>query len=264
MVECDYCGEEFSSETELHAHWEEHEGELNSHEKEKMKKARRKLEKEKESKLERRKNIVFKGLTAVLGLALLGFVATQVISFGGGGDYSLEGQPMLGNESAPVTVVEFADYRCPYCKMFEERVFPKLKENYIETGKVKFYFVNFAFLGPGSTQAAIASECVYNQDRQEFWEFHAYVYEHQGPEAQRWVTKDLLMSFARNATEGLDYRQLEQCISSQKTLDEVRKDKRMGINRGVSSTPSVFVNGQLVKKWRYSNLKEVIEKELGN
>ncbi|MFB6208002.1 MAG: thioredoxin domain-containing protein [Candidatus Nanohaloarchaea archaeon] len=263
MVECEYCGEEFSSDRELQAHWEKHEDELNSHEREKMKKAKRKIEEEKEDKLERRKSLAFKGLAAVLGIALLGFVVSQFVSFGPA-KTSLEGQPMLGNESAPVTVIEFADYRCPYCKMFEEQVFPSLKENYIDTGKVKFYFVNYAFLGPGSTEAAIASECVYKQDKKQFWRFYRSIYENQGPESQRWVSKDLMVELAKNSTEGLDYQQLDQCISSQETLGEVRQDKQIGRTMGVSSTPSVFVNGKLVKNWRYSNLKSVIEKELGN
>jgi protein-disulfide isomerase len=276
MKECEYCGEEFENDTELHAHWQEHSDELNSHQKDKMKKAKRKLKEQQDAKMQKRKQYAGYAFAGILGLVLVGVVGAQLLQSNGGsaqfGD--LSGQPMLGNESAPVTIVEFGDYYCPYCREFEtgERtgqdipsnkgVFEKVKENFIDSGQVKFYFIHFPFLRPGSTDAAVAAECVYEQDNEQFWDYHHAIYKNQGSESERWATPDFLMEIARNSTEGLDYDQLRTCIDNQETLSEVRSDRQVGQQAGVSSTPSVFVNGERVSNWQYSNLAQEIESEL--
>ncbi|MFB6242124.1 MAG: DsbA family protein [Candidatus Nanosalina sp.] len=266
MEECDFCGEEFESKKKLHLHWgEKHEEELNSHQEEKVKKAKRQRKEEKGRNREKRKRQVFYGLGAVLLLGLTALIIPQLMPSGNSqvsGNLDLAGQPMQGDPNASVTVVEFGDYRCPYCARFEQSVFPKLKEQYIETGKVKFYFVNMAFLGPGSTEAAVAAECVYRQDEQQFWDFHHAIYENQGPESERWVTQELLMNLARNGTDGLDYGKLRQCISDQETLPEVLSDKEIARKNGVSSTPTIFVNGEKIQGNSFEAVKSAVEREL--
>lgn len=278
MVECKYCDEEFDSEREMHLHWgEEHEDELNSHDEEKVKKAEREKSEKKEAAMRRRKQMLGWGFAGTLGIVVIGIIAFQLLnstSKAQQSSFKLDQQPMMGSENASVTVVEFGDYRCPFCREFEtgERTgenlperkgtFEKIKKEYIETGKVKFYFINYAFLGSGSTTAAVAGECVANQDEEEFWKYHHAVYENQGPESEQWITNDLLMNIARNNTEGLDYEKLRSCISGQKTIDKVRDDLRIGNQNQVSSTPTVFVNGETVSNWRYNGLKSAIESEL--
>lgn len=260
MASCDYCGRDFDTERDLHAHWEEHESELNSHQRDQMKKAVRAKKESDRERVERRKKLAFKGLAGFLGLTIILLLGSQFVHFGG--EEELGDQPVMGNESAPVTVIEFGDYRCPYCAQFETQVFPRLKQDYIDAGKVKYHFVNYAFLGSGSTQAAVAGECVNEQSTEQFWNFHHALYENQGPESRRWVDTQTLMNVARNATEGLDYGQLQQCIENQDTRDEVNRDLRIGRSMGVSSTPSVYVNGEMVEDWRYSSLSRAIEAEL--
>ena len=178
MVECSFCGEEFDSEHDLHVHWDEHVDELNSHQKDKVKKATRKHEEQKTQKMRKRKQMAGWGLAGLAALVVLALIGLQFANSTGGtsgaASINLDGQPVMGNASAPVTVVEFGDYRCPYCRQFETGEFTgpnnpgnigpfeKLKKNFIDTGKVKFSFINFAFLGPGSTKAAVAGECVLN------------------------------------------------------------------------------------------------------
>ncbi|MFB6292261.1 MAG: DsbA family protein [Candidatus Nanohaloarchaea archaeon] len=267
MPSCEFCDEDFDSKTGLHLHWgEEHEDELNSHQKEKVKKARREHEEQKKEKMARRKQMAGWGLAGVAGLAVVAFLAMNMIGSSSApqqsSTFQLDQQPMMGSENASVTVVEFGDYRCPFCKRFETNVFPRLKEEYIDTGQVKFYFINYAFLGPGSTQAAVAGECVNRQSEEQFWDFHRALYENQGPESEQWVTSELLMNVARNHTEGLDYDQLKTCINNQKTLSSVRSDLRIGRNNQVTSTPTVFVNGKSVSSWNYAAVKAAIEREL--
>jgi protein-disulfide isomerase len=264
MVECDYCEEEFDSKEKMHRHWgEEHEDELNSHEKEKVKKAERKYQEQKDAKIRKRKQYAGYGLGAALVLALIGIVGAQML--GGGGDTSaldkLEDQPTLGPEDAEVTVIEFGDYSCHHCKSFHMESFPQLKSNYIDTDKVNFKFVNYAFLAQSSTDAAAASECVYNQDKEQFWDYHDAIFRNAG--TGNWATTDNLVGLARENTEGLDYDQLRSCINGKKTLDEVQQDKRIGSQAGVSGTPAIYVNGNKVNGYEYQTIKSAIEKEMG-
>lgn len=264
MVECDFCGEEFDDEEELHAHWSEHEDELNSHQKDQMKKAKRKKEEREQQKKQKRKKQLIYGFAGVLGLGIAALIVPQLIPQGGAaGQYnlSIEGQPVIGDENASVTVIEFGDYSCGHCRTFEMTTFPQLKENYIDTGQVKFSFINLAFLGPDSQEAAAASECVYRQNETQFWDFHKGVFENQGSE-EGWASESLMMEIARDTTEGLDYNQLESCIASGDTMGQVRDERAIANTNGVDSTPTVFVNGRMIEGDSYSRVSQAIESEL--
>lgn len=200
--------------------------------------------------------MLFYGSAIAAAIVLIGVVAFQLTQTGGKGTqtqtFNLEGQPMLGNPNASVTVVEFGDYRCSACKQFHETVYPRLKNRFIKSGQINFYFVGFSFLdqyfkGDTSKTASVAAECVYKQDKQQFWNMHEAIYNNRGPEKQDWGTKAFLMELARNHTEGLNYTQLESCIAKRKTIDEVREDRRMARSHGVDSTPTIFVNGKQVE-----------------
>lgn len=93
----------------------------------------------------------------------------------------------LGNPYAKVTVIEFADFQCPYCKQFYSSIESQLIQNYVLTGKVKFVFRNFPFLGPDSFTAAAGAYCANEQGK--FWEYHNFLYEHQQRENSGQFTK---------------------------------------------------------------------------
>src|ERR1035441_2924538 len=84
----------------------------------------------------------------------------------------------LGNPNATVTVIQYGDYQCPYCEAFFQNTWPQLKAEYVDTGKIRFSFQDYAFLGPDSTTAAMAAHCAGDQYR--FWQYHDYLYLHQG------------------------------------------------------------------------------------
>lgn len=111
------------------------------------------------------------------------------------------GQPTLGQQDAPVQVVVFADFKCPFCARYERDVFPKLRAHYIDSGKVAYSFVNLAFLGPDSDTAAQAGECIAHQEARLFWPFADAVYQHQGNEATLWATPEALASMAAKVPE---------------------------------------------------------------
>lgn len=82
---------------------------------------------------------------------------------------SYEGQPAIGSPDAPVKIAIFEDFKCPACKYFDENVWPELENEYISTDQVQAYFINYAFLAPDSRTAAVAGECVYQQEEALFW-----------------------------------------------------------------------------------------------
>lgn len=167
--------------------------------------------------------------------------------------------PVLGKENAKVTIVEFADFQCPFCgKWFKESAANLIKE-YVDTGKVKLAFRHFAFLGEESNWASEASECANEQGK--FWQFHDYLFNNQNGENQGAFAKDKLKGFA--ATLGLNTTQFNTCLDSGKYALRVSEDTQEGQVAGVTGTPTIFVNGQaLVGAQPYAALKALIDQEL--
>lgn len=168
--------------------------------------------------------------------------------------------PVLGDKNAKVTVIEFADFRCPFCEQWFQSVEPNLMKDYVKTGKVKFVFRNYAFLGPASTLAAEAAECA--NDQGQFWAFHDYMYQHQPDESDTSMyTVDNLSQIAGNL--GMDSSQFQSCLSSNQDKDKAAKDLSDGQAAGVSGTPTTFVNGiAIVGAVPYSQLKAAIDNAL--
>lgn len=92
--------------------------------------------------------------------------------------------PAMGKGDAPLTIVEFADFQCPFCEQFFSQTETQIINDYVKTGKAKFLFQNYAFLGPDSNTLAEAAYCANDQGK--FWEFHNYIYTHQGQESSGW------------------------------------------------------------------------------
>ncbi len=168
--------------------------------------------------------------------------------------------PPLGNPNAKVTVIEFADFRCPFCEQWFQTVEPNLIKDYVNTGKVKFYFRNYAFLGPASTLAANAGECANEQGK--FWQFHDYMYSHQPSESDTSMyTVANLSQIAGNL--GMNQSQFQSCLSSNKYNNNVTKDLNDGSAAGVNGTPTTFINGiPIVGAVPYSQIKAEIDKAL--
>lgn len=167
--------------------------------------------------------------------------------------------PPLGDKNAKITIVEFADFQCPFCRNFLENTLSEVKKDYIDKGKVKFYYRNFAFLGSESTWAAEASECANEQDK--FWEFHDYLFAHQQGENLGTFSKDNLKKFATEL--GFDTQKFSGCLDSEKYKTNVEKDLAEGRQAGVSGTPATFVNGMLIGGAQpYSNFKAIIDEKL--
>jgi len=146
---------------------------------------------------------------------------------------------VLGNPDAPVHVIEWGDYQCPACRAFEQRFFPTVLEQYIATGKVRWEFRDFAFIGPESTRAAEAAYCALDQGK--FWEFHAALYANQTGENVGSFSDRRLEEIAR--VVGLDVGAFRSCLRNGTHADDVQQMVREAQALGVRATPSFSVNG---------------------
>ncbi|WP_340084972.1 DsbA family protein [Siminovitchia sp. FSL H7-0308] len=178
----------------------------------------------------------------------------------------IEQQPTMGETDAPVSIVEFGDYKCPSCKAWGETVFPQLEKEFIQTGKATFSYINVLFHGEESTLAALASESVYKQDPDSFWAFHNAVFAQQ-PETQQhdnqWVTSEKLVEIAKETAPEIDLKQLEEDINTEGTKEEVKKDDDLVKEFNVELTPTIIINGVMVEDpFDYDAIVSLIEKEL--
>jgi len=168
--------------------------------------------------------------------------------------------PLLGKDNAKVTIVEFADFRCPFCEKFFTDTESQIIKDYVDTGKAKFAFRNYAFLGPASVVAANAAECANEQGK--FWDFHNYMYKNQPSESDTsmYVT-DKLTTIAGQL--GMSTDQFSSCLSSNKYDKNASADLADGQKAGVNGTPTVFINGiSVVGAQPYAAFKTIIDQEL--
>ena len=106
----------------------------------------------------------------------------------------IAGQPTLGESDAPVTVVEFGDFKCPSCKAWGEMIYPQLVEDYVNTGEVEFAYINVFFHGNESVLGSLAAESVFEHSPEAYWDFHKALFAAQPVEDHdaAWITPCLL------------------------------------------------------------------------
>jgi protein-disulfide isomerase len=172
-----------------------------------------------------------------------------------------DGAPNFGKQGAPVVIVEFSDFECPYCQK-EAKV---LRDNLLATypTEVHFYFKEFPLttLHPWAKAAAIASRCVYNQKADAFWSYHDWVFEHQN-EITAENLKDKVMGWAKDQKD-LDSLKLGACMDNRATEAEIDKDIAQGHALGVDSTPTLFINGRrIASAAEWPMLKAIIDYEI--
>ncbi len=202
----------------------------------------------------------------LIGVVVVAVVAVAVFASldraGAGQDGVPDDEPLdksLGAADAPIVVAEYADFQCPYCKDFADDSGRLLKEEYVDTGQVRFVYRHFAFLGDESTWAAEAAECADEQGR--FWDYHDRIFAAQGAENSGAYSQENLKSFA--AELGLDTERFNECIDTREYRSEVRQEYAEGQRLGVQGTPTLFVDGRLVRNGGdYDVLKAAIEAAL--
>jgi predicted DsbA family dithiol-disulfide isomerase len=149
----------------------------------------------------------------------------------------------MGDPDAPIYIIEYGDFQCPYCLQFWRETEPKLIEQYINTGKVYFEFRSFPFLGEESVRAAEAAYCAGDQGK--FWEYHDTLFENWTGENVGDFTDEKLIGYAKE--NSLDMTLFESCIRERMHKGTVEQDLVMAEADGVHATPTFIINGYKVE-----------------
>lgn len=158
---------------------------------------------------------------------------------------SLDDDPIRGDVNAPITILEFSDYQCPFCARFYAQTLPALMETYIDTGIVKLVYRDFPIqsIHPNAMPAAVAAECA--DDQGMYWEYHDMLFENQKEWSSLEIT-DAVNTFKQYANRlGLS-ESFDLCLDSGKYLDEVRNDLADGRAYDVTGTPAFFVGNDII------------------
>lgn len=167
----------------------------------------------------------------------------------------MDDDAVKGNKNAPVTIVEFSDYECPFCVRFYTETFGQIDERYIKTGKVKFVYRDFPLgFHQFAQKAAEAAECAGEQDK--YFEMYDKLFK-EGVKGG----VDSYKQYARDI--GLDASKFNECIDTGKMESEIKKDASDGAAAGIKGTPGFFINGQLISGAQpFSRFQQAIETEL--
>jgi protein-disulfide isomerase len=160
-------------------------------------------------------------------------------------DFEEESHAVMGDPDAPIVMVEFSDYQCPFCLRYFNETLEQIKQKYVDTGKVFYVFKDFPItqIHPQAPKAAEAAECAGDQDQ--YWAMHDRIF--QGQQAEWNNNPEAVAIFKGYAEElGLDMDAFNACLDSGKYADEVAADLDEGIRAGVTGTPTFFINGEKV------------------
>lgn len=165
-----------------------------------------------------------------------------------------ETDPVLGPEVAPVTIIEFADFECPFCKSYFEQVHNRLLAEY--PNQIRFVFKDFPLssIHPNANEAALAGQCAFEQDA--FWPFHDLLFS-----GELGLNRASYEQYA--STLSLDMEQFTACMDEERYADVVQDDWNYAITQGIRSTPTFFINGiGVVGAQSYEVFAEIIDYEL--
>jgi len=174
-----------------------------------------------------------------------------------------------GDPNAPITIMEFGDFQCPSCQQFATFVKPPIDAAYVDEGIARFVFHDYPIVSahPYAFFAARAARCALDQGSQYFWPFHDQLFSHQSTwAASPGPPMNLFEDYA--ATLGLDVEDFAGCLDSDRHADVISANMRLGIELGVSGTPTIFVSkgdGRSVRVARWNEfeaIKSVVERML--
>jgi len=190
------------------------------------------------------------GVVVLVGVVALGYMMTRPTSVEIPADVLIEVQDtagftgyLLGSPDAPIEVVEYADYQCPFCQQFSTVQFPTIKSRLIESGKIRWRFRDFPLdqAHPHARVAAHAAACANDQGR--YWEMHDAIFNGFA----EWNTAgNAAPIFQRYAQQlGLDVAAYDACMADARYAGRIQASRQEGVRVGVGSTPSFILNGRL-------------------
>ncbi|HUV42458.1 MAG TPA: DsbA family protein [Patescibacteria group bacterium] len=169
------------------------------------------------------------------------------------------GAAVKGEENAPVTIVEFSEYQCPYCGKYVMESYPQILEEYGD--QIRYIFHDFPLQFHAHAQKmAEAARCA--GDQGQYWQMHNLIFENQ----EEWSGKESVDADIDNFVSQLNLlnkAEFDTCLDSGKYTQVIETDRDLGLEVGVQGTPTFFINGQmLVGAVPFSNFKTIIEAEL--
>ena len=219
----------------------------------KAKSFKRQVMKEQRIKRERQQRFALIATVGVIALVLAGFLIYPTLKPAGEIIRPTVGTPpqanfnSMGNPDAPVKMIEFSDYQCPYCKIFHDESQQQIIDNYVATGKVYFTYVPFgpsgSYIGPESKSAAMAAFCAADQGK--FWEYSQYLFANHTGENVGDFTDKRLEAFADAL--GLDTGNFRSCYNANKYSDKLEEGIALGRQNNIGGTPSFLVNGKVIE-----------------
>jgi len=169
-------------------------------------------------------------------------------------DVTVDDDPSYGPADAPITIIEFSDYQCPYCLKWHQEVWPKLLEAF--PGKIRLVYRDFPLtsIHASASPAAQAADCAGDQNK--YWEYHDLLFS-----GQYELGAETFNLYAKNL--GLDQTKFSECLESNKFESEVNADYTYAAQIGIQSTPTFFINGvALIGAQRFEVFQELINLEL--
>lgn len=170
-------------------------------------------------------------------------------------EFALNEQPVVGDKDAPVEMIVFADYQCNHCKAWSDDIYPIIKEKLLDTGKANLTFVNFPVLGPRSTYAAMASEYVYKENAEKWYDFYKELYANQSILTNSFIAKKVT-DYVDGVTQDEIIDKLEK---EHFFIDDVLSDYKKAEEMGATGTPSLFVNGVKVDHGNVDNIEKMVD-----
>lgn len=169
-------------------------------------------------------------------------------------DVSEDGNPSIGPADAPITIIEFSDYQCPFCTKWHDEVFVRLIKEYPDTVRIVYRDFPLNSIHPAATAAAEAANCANEQGN--YWDYHSALFsEKYGLEREGFI------KYAQDIN--LDVPAFTQCFDERRYAAEVQADYEYAAQLGIRSTPTFFLNGiPIVGAQPYDLFRQVIEKEL--
>lgn len=179
----------------------------------------------------------------------------------------VDGEPYIGSSDAEVTATSYEDFECPFCGQYNRNAYTQIVDNYVQTGKVQYFYKNLPLPEIGHAWAepsALASECALNQNAEAFWTFKHGFFNNQEALGQAHQNGDFDESMYRWAEQtGLDKEQFKTCYDNEEEMEEVNQDKQEASENVASATPTIFINGEIVEGAQpYSRFESVIEAQL--
>ena len=180
-------------------------------------------------------------------------------------DVAANGDPVVGDASAPLTIVYWFDYQCPFCRENEANTMPSILKDYVNTGKVKIIYKDFSFLGTDSDTLGHYGRAVWAVAPDKFEAWHEAIYANQGEENTGWATAAKIQQITVSVLSQAQTAQVVQLATSNATKYQsaMDADKQEGNTDGVQGTPSLLIGNQLIDGYEtYAQIKPVIDAQL--